>query len=110
MLSCTKFTKALIKSSNLLCVELSIKCPCASNLPFMPEISKIVSAVNFDMAVFIINCNSSCAFCPLAEAVINPHGLFVKIVVEIHHSIAFFSPLGILKIYSGVQIIIPSEF
>src|SRR5690606_41713023 len=36
-------------------------------------------------------------------------GLSEKIVVEIHHSIAFFSPLGMLKIYSGVQIIIPSD-
>jgi hypothetical protein len=38
----------------------------------------------------------------------SPVGLLVKTVVETHHSIAFFNPLGILKIYSGVQISIPS--
>jgi len=76
----------------------------------MPSISKVVSSVNLAIIVFIINCNSSCAFCPLAEAVINPVGLSEKTVVEIHHSIAFFNPLGILKTYSGVQIIIPSAF
>ncbi|MNY47682.1 hypothetical protein D3C86_1829680 [compost metagenome] len=42
--------------------------------------------------------------------VISPNGFSVNKVIETHHSIAFFSPLGILKTYSDVQIIIPSAF
>ena len=38
----------------------------------------------------------------------SPVGLSENIIVEMHHSIAFFSPLGILKTYSGVLMIIPS--
>ncbi len=60
--------------------------------------------------VFIINCNSSWPFCPCADAVTKPTGLFENTVVATHHSIAFFNPLGILKIYSGVQMMIPSAF
>ena len=33
----------------------------------------------------------------------------VNIVVEMHHSIAFLSPLGMLYTYSGVQMISPSD-
>jgi len=68
----------------------------------------VVSSVNFVMIVFIISCSSWCAFLPSAEAVINPTGLSENTVVETHHSIAFFNPLGILNTYSGVQINIPS--
>ncbi len=39
-----------------------------------------------------------------------PIGLSENTVVATHHSIAFLSPLGILKIYSGVQINTPSAF
>jgi hypothetical protein len=55
----------------------------------------------------MIICNSSCPFLPFAEAVIRPLGLPAKTTVAMQHSMAFFSPPGILKIYSGVQIIIP---
>ena len=67
-----------------------------------------MSGVYFVIRVFIISCNSSCAFLPFAEAVIRPTGLSENTVVETHHSMAFLSPLGILKTYSGVQIRIPS--
>ncbi len=60
------------------------------------------------MAVFIINCNDSCPTSPLAEAVINPVGFSEKTVVAMHHSIAFFKPLGMLNTYSGVQMRMPS--
>lgn len=70
----------------------------------------MVSAVNLAISVCMINCNSSCPFSPLAEAVISPIGLSENTVVDTHHLIAFLSPLGILKTYSGVQMTIPSAF
>lgn len=78
-------------------------------LPFIPCINSVVSLVKFDISVFITNINFSCAFSPFAAAVIRAVGLSKKIVVATHHSIAFFSPLGILKTYSGVHIKIPYD-
>ena len=101
---------ALINFERSSMIFMSAIIPSLFIFPFIPCINKVVSSVNMVMTVFMINCNSSWPFCPFAEAVISPIGLPVKIFVETHHSIAFFSPLGILKTYSGVQIIIPSAF
>lgn len=89
-------------------VFVSSKVPSLFTLPFMPFINKVVLSLKIVSTVFIINLSSSCPFSPDAEAVINPIGFFEKTVVETHHSIAFFKPLGILNTYSGVQIKIAS--
>lgn len=81
-----------------------------SNFPLIPCMSRVVSSSKFAIAVFMINCNSVCHFCPFPEAVISPTGFPENTVVAIHHSIAFFRPLGILKTYSGVHMITPSAW
>ena len=60
--------------------------------------------------VFITSCNDSWASVPEADAVIKATGFSENIVVETHHSIAFFIAPGKLKIYSGVHMSIPSAF
>lgn len=76
-------------------------------LPLAPFINKLVSSLTLAYNVRNIKFSDSCAFSPLAEAVIRATGFSEKTTVDTVHSMAFFKIPGKLKTYSGVQISTP---